>query len=346
MSQTWEFREGDFVETREGYIFDVKGLVHPKNRVVAYVRYVPDPRGNRSRDGMRYRKLYWLKDRREFLRRNAPIYLYVDPVFGMEMQGVPLDRVTRVYLPRLRLRELLRLGRENIDQAERRALDFAMLLSAKSGVSIEHIGISGSILVGLHKPSSDIDLIVYGKKRGQRIYESLKELMEEDPNVRSYGYEELLRLYRFRSRDTDIPFKAFLKIEQGKYFQGTYIDRDFFIRFIPDWNECTEKYGDRVYRPMGYCVVKAEVVDDSESLFTPCSYKVSNVEFLSGVKADPSMIREVYSLRGRFCKQASMGEKIRVSGKLEKVESSDGDVWFRIIVGESKRDFIIPEKLL
>lgn len=346
MSKTWRLREGDFIETREGYIFDVKGLVHPKDRVVAYVRYVPDPRGNRVKGGIRYRKLYKLRDRREFLKRNAPTYLYEDPVFGVEIQEVPLDRVTRIYRPRLKLRELLRLGRENIDPVERRVLDFAQLLSAKSRVSTEYIGISGSILVGLHKPSSDIDLIVYGKKNGLRVYEALKDLMENDSSVKSYGYEELLKLYRFRSRDTDMPFKAFLKVERGKYFQGKYIDRDFFVRFVPEWNELTERYGDRVYRSVGHCVVKAKVVDDSESLFTPCSYRISNVEFLSGVKKDPSIVREVYSLRGRFCKQAYVGDTIRVSGKLEKVESSDGDVWFRIIVGERKEDFIVPENLL
>lgn len=346
MVRMQRLREGDFVETEEGFIFDVKGLVHPQSRVIAYVRYVPDPRGDRVRGGIRYRKLYKLEDRREFLRKNAPMYLYVDPVFGMEMQEVPLHKITRIYRPNLKVKELLRAGMENIDRVERLALDFTRLLSAKSGVSIEHIGISGSVLVGLHGPGSDIDLTVYGKRNGLKVYDALRELMADDPRVEHYGYDELLRLYRFRSEDTAIPFKAFLKVEQDKCFQGTYMGRDFFVRFIPDWDEVSERYGDRIYRSIGYCVVKAEVVDDSESLFTPCSYRVSNVEFLSGVKTDPGRVREVCSFRGRFCKQAHVGETVRVSGKLEKVESLDGDVWFRIVVGERRGDYIIPERLL
>ena len=43
-------REGDLIEIQDNVIFDVKGLVHPPNRVVAFIRYVPDPNGNRQRN--------------------------------------------------------------------------------------------------------------------------------------------------------------------------------------------------------------------------------------------------------------------------------------------------------
>jgi len=35
------YREGDFIESVEGFIFDVKGMIQPSDKVVAYVRYVP-----------------------------------------------------------------------------------------------------------------------------------------------------------------------------------------------------------------------------------------------------------------------------------------------------------------
>ena len=40
-------REGDYVETFDGHIFDVKGLVHPPRKVIAYLKYVPDLFGER-----------------------------------------------------------------------------------------------------------------------------------------------------------------------------------------------------------------------------------------------------------------------------------------------------------
>ncbi len=33
--------EGDFIETKDGIIFDVKGFLHPVDRTVAYIRYLP-----------------------------------------------------------------------------------------------------------------------------------------------------------------------------------------------------------------------------------------------------------------------------------------------------------------
>ena len=65
-------REGDLIESKGNIVFDVKGLVHPPNRVVAFIRYVPDPNGNRERDGKRYSKFYALSKRYDLLKRDYP----------------------------------------------------------------------------------------------------------------------------------------------------------------------------------------------------------------------------------------------------------------------------------
>jgi predicted nucleotidyltransferase len=50
--------EGHYLETRDGLFFAVKGAVHPPTRFVACLRYAPDPiRGDREKDGRRYRRL-------------------------------------------------------------------------------------------------------------------------------------------------------------------------------------------------------------------------------------------------------------------------------------------------
>lgn len=338
------FREGDFLETLEGFIFDVKGFSHPPDKVIAYLRYVPDDFGSRIRLGVKYRKIYRLKDREDFLRENAPVYIFRSPVFNMEVQGVPLDRIKRIYNPQQRVKQLIEQGVK--DSVEREALEFVKLLSVKSGVPVEDMGLSGSLLVDLHNEKSDIDLIVYGGGNSLKVYRALGELMNEQNEVKPYSFKELAELYEFRSQDTSIPFKAFLKVEGGKKMQGKFMGRSFFIRFLHDWSEISEKYGDKTYKPIGFCTIKAEVSNDSESIFTPCRYTVSKVQFLSGVKADPAQVREVYSFRGRFCEQAKTGDTIRASGKLEKVTGLNGESWFRVVVGGSRGDYLIPENLL
>ena len=41
------FREGDLIENNQNIIFDVKGLVHPPSKVIAFPRFIPDISGNR-----------------------------------------------------------------------------------------------------------------------------------------------------------------------------------------------------------------------------------------------------------------------------------------------------------
>jgi len=55
-------REGDFIETSEGLVFDVKGLIHPPNRIIAFLRYFPDKKGERKRNSERYSKVYSLSN--------------------------------------------------------------------------------------------------------------------------------------------------------------------------------------------------------------------------------------------------------------------------------------------
>lgn len=333
-------REGDFVETFDNLIFDVKGLVHPPDRVIAYVRYVQDSGGDRQRGNAVYRKIYSLGERERLLEREYPRYLFYDPIFGERLQGVSIQYVSIYYQPTGKVLELLE--RSELDEVERQAIEFVQCLHDSSRVPFKKLGLSGSMLVGLHTNKSDIDPIVYGRKNCVAVYEALKRLMQKGESpVSQYGSVDLKRLYSFRSRDTQMPFRDFLRIERWKVSQGKFKDRDFFIRFILDWNEVDEKYGYRKYVPMGYARIKAKVQDDSNSIFTPCSYKISETKILEGVKVLP--IEEIVSFRGRFCEQAVEGETVIAQGKAEKVIEKDETQHFRLILGARTSDFMLSK---
>ncbi len=76
-----EAREGDLIEVSEGALFDVKGLVHPPRRVVAFIRYYPNSRGERLKGGVRFSKVYSLSKRYNLLKEKFPQYLVYDSVF-------------------------------------------------------------------------------------------------------------------------------------------------------------------------------------------------------------------------------------------------------------------------
>ncbi len=323
--------EGDFVETIEKLIFDVKGLVHPPDRVIAYVRYVPDTRGDRVKSGVKYRKIYSLAERENFLKTNFPHYLYRDPVYNALLQAVPLDRILKVYKPSERLKELLKT--HELDSVEESALELALSIKEESGIQLESVGVTGSVLVGLHREDSDLDLVVVGEREGRRVYEAMRSLFEKGI-VQRYDLESLWKLYEFRSRDTPMRFKDFVEIEKRKVLQGLLRGRDFYIRLVKKPEEYGEKYGDRVYAPVGYARVKARIVDARDSIFTPCRY---TVEVLEG----DSRVEEMASYRGRFCEVAREGEIVEARGKLEKIIDKKRGIYYRLLLGSSREDYII-----
>ncbi len=330
-------REGDFIETIEGLIFDVKGLIHPLKRIIAFVRYIPDENGERKRKDSRFRKVYALKMRENFLNREYPHYLIVDPVLNVRISEVHIDHVTHHYKPQETVNLLLRKG--EVDDVETDALEFLNLLVEGSGISRKKIGISGSVMVNLHLSTSDIDIIVYGIQNCLKINKALKEFFENKKSFcKAYDLEGLKKLYSFRVKDTAMSFEDFYRHEIRKTSQGKFRGRDFSIRYIKDWDEVKNKFGETRYRSLGQRTIKAKIIDDSEAIFTPCRYLVEDVEFIDGDKV--TILKEVASFRGRFCQQVRSGEFIITRGTLECVKTKNKE-YFRILVGGNAQDYLI-----
>ncbi|MDH5448306.1 MAG: hypothetical protein OEY24_01675 [Candidatus Bathyarchaeota archaeon] len=331
-------REGDLIQTRKKWIFDVKGLVHPPDKIVAFPRFIPDPHGNRKRRGIAYRKIYALSERYELLEERFPRYLVFDLVFDERLCKVPKKDIRNYYNPVNRLQELR--NSHQLDQLEEDALQFAELLHIHSDVPSNKLGISGSLLAQLHTPKSDIDLIVYGEKNCREIYRTLKSVTRNGKSaIKAFTQEGLSLLYNFRSQDTEMPFEDFLVTERRKVLQGKFLQRDFYIRCVKNWNEVEEHYGDVVYRKVGYAKIKAVISDDSEAIFTPCRYSVENVQALE--RKCERTVTEIVSFRGRFCEQARKGETVIAQGKVEEVQRKNGDTFFRLLLGGKPLDFMV-----
>jgi predicted nucleotidyltransferase len=328
-------REGDFVESSDGLLFDVKGLLHPSDRVVAYLRYYPDNRGTRSRNGVRYVKVYDLTKRRLMLEKRWPRYLYYDEMQGRELQGVPKDSILALHMPKQRVAALLHSRRK--DALEESASRLVMALAQESGLSLGCFGVSGSLLVGLHRQDSDLDIIVYGSTAAKRAQRALVTLLEGNQIFHAYGPRDFKRLYLRRDLQAALTFGDFELQERRKLFQGRFLSHDYFIRCVKNWGEITERYGDAQCAPIGEYAVSAEVTGDEESLLTPCRYLIKHVEVLSGDSARAP--REVISFRGRFAEQAICGERVLARGRLERVRSEESE-YYRLVVGEGRRDVL------
>ena len=331
-------REGDILTDLNGIIFDVKGLVHPSGKIIAFPRFIPDSRGNRVHENIRYMKVYSLPERFQFLEQRYPRYIVYDPVFDEKLCEVPSEDIKRYYKPTNRLRELRRI--EKLDALERVALEFMTLLKSYANVPWNTLGISGSLLVKLHTSKSDIDPIVYGSRNCLRVYHALESLMHETKSqVKAYSTRELRELFKFRVRDTRESFKDFVRTESRKVLQGKFKNREYFMRFVKGWSEINAEYGAVYYKNVGYAKIKAIIEDDSEAIFTPCSYGIKNVEILEGACFP---IEEIVSFRGRFCEQARKGEVVIAQGKVEKViDNRQNEESFRLLLGNKPSDYMI-----
>lgn len=341
MSQEHEMkaREGDFIETVDGLIFDVKGLVHPPPAIIAYVRYLPDENGERQRKRTRFTKVYSLQERFEFLRAKFPPYLVYDSVFDETLCEIAIERVRKHYRPIEKVQQLLDESSE--DTLENKAIKLVNSLMTEANLPQGSLGISGSILLELHRANSDIDVIVYGSQNCRKVHSMLRnQLAVRQVSFRSYCLEELKTLFDFRSKDTAVRFEDFVKTEQRKFLQGKFEGTDYFIRFVKDWNEIAESYGDIHYRNLGDARIKATVADGSESIFTPCSYALENVIGVEGCGAGD--VSEIVSFRGRFCEQAKKGESVMAQGKLERVINvKENREHLRLLIGNKPSDFMI-----
>ena len=332
------FREGDMLETNNNIFFDVKGIVHPSTKVIAFIRYVPDANGSRIKDGKHYSKYYALSKRYDLLKTEYPQYLVKDPVFNTLLCEVPKKDIKKHYQPDRGLAKLRK--KVNPDEAETVALRFMEILQENSGVQWSNLGISGSILVNLQEQSSDIDLIVYGTKSSYRVAETMKVMLADKSNpIKAYDLEGLKDLFDFRSKDTNVSFENFVRTDSRKISHGKFMGKDFFIRFIKGRNEISEQYGDIIYKPEGNAKIKATIVNDSEALFTPCTYGLNKVQIIQGINVGP--IEEIVSFRGRFCEQAKNGEKVIANGKVERVQQQGKDDHFRLLLGSKSSDHMI-----
>lgn len=333
--------EGDYIETKESnLIFDIKGLLHPNDRKICFLRFYPDPNGDRIKEGIKYSKIYNLDDRYSLLRAKYPEYLFFSKELDLEVQGVMNQDIKKIYTPREYLQNLKE--KKNPSKLELRSKSLCEFFIDKGGIPQDLIGITGSSMVGLDKKGSDIDIILYGTENSHDFQEKLPTLVGGMSELRKYNISEYKSHFNWRVGGSDISFENFMKSEQRKLHQGKFHGIDYFIRYIKSPNDWKGNYYDYNYTNLGRIRIKALIIDSEDSIFTPCSYKIEPLKVLdkklSSNKIELKDIVEVNSYRARFCEHAREGEMVLVEGKLEKVNYKNSLEYYHILLTDQTID--------
>jgi predicted nucleotidyltransferase len=333
--------EGDYIETKKSNLFfDVKGLLHPNDKKICFLRFFPHPEGNRIKNNVRFKKVYDLDERYSLIRNKYPKYLFYSKQLDLEVQGVKNSDIKKIYNPREYFQNLHK--KENLSNIENFSYSLCELFISQGGIPQDAIGITGSAMVGLSKEDSDIDIIIYGTENSHKLQKKLTSLLEKTNNFRTYNLEEYRSHYNWRVGGSDISFKDFIKTEQRKLHQGIYNGYDYFIRYIKSPKDWKGNYYDFNYTNLGRIKIKALVIDSKDSLFTPCIYKIEPQKILDKKlvlnKFKLEDLSEINSFRARFCEQAKEGEVVFVEGKLERVNYKTKLEYYRILLTDQKKD--------
>jgi predicted nucleotidyltransferase len=299
----------DFFETKDGWIFAVADYYHPRG-IRSLLRYIPHPKGERMVDGKRYRKLDF-EESYQFLRTERPEYV-------QDLHIVPPADVQRLFLPSQGLAKAIDL--------DSRVKTIALVLR-EAGLPLEAMGITGSMLLGLHSPSSDIDLVVYGPW-WWRARDSLARAKEEG-TIQDLDLETWRRIYS--KRNPELGFDEFVLHERRKgnrgMIEGTYFD----LLFARDYSQISQPPSPG--EVLGRSRIRAPVLDAAFAFDSPAVYRLDHPE-----------VTELLCYSHTYAGQAWPGETVEAEGVLEKTPQGR-----RLVVGttrEAKGEWIRSVSLL
>ncbi len=322
-------RPRDFIHTTDDLFFATTTYLHPDDRIISFLRYIPDQDGDRSLNNKKYSKVD-SNQAYEYLRNNFPEYLFDCEITNVEMMGVPSEKVEKILEPIDRLRGIIEADKR--DKLLDKVVKLAEIFHEHTGISYSKMGISGSILPGLYNPDvSDIDFVIYGLKNHREVMKAFENIKKENGILKGIEGEYWNKLYKKRIKDSSLTYEEFRWYENRKHNRGILDGTLFDILQTRDWDEIHGSYSAIRYEPMGIMEIDCTVTDSLAAFDNPAVYKVDNIEIIKGPKVP---ITEVDSYTHTYAGQAREGERITARGKLEKVIGQN--INYRLVVGTTR----------
>lgn len=290
-------RPRDFIETREGLLF---AAISEKT---AFLRYFPSPDGNRIRNHVIYQKVASTQASFDFLEKNYPNYIFNKS--GYRLQFCAAEQIIQIHRPTEKLKVLSKSDSE----IAKKCIKLSDFLDE---VPAENKGITGSILVDLATPDSDIDFVIYDRK----YFDESRFILKDSGEIEKFDRMGWKDYYKKRfPKGGGLDFKTFLWHEKRKFNLGKIDGTLFNLLFVGDNIEIPDG------SPVKKMTIRCGVVDASQVFNVPAVYKV-----------DHELVETVVSFTHTYTGQAMEGEEIEVSGMLEKTDYGG----HRMVVGTTR----------
>ncbi len=296
----------DFIITHDDWLFAVADYCHMEG-VRSILRYVPDPQGKRGTH-KKYRKLDF-DEAFEFMKTSRPEWV-------KDVHIVPWDCVKEILAPNQKLPSVAKQNSK-----------VGAIVKTLESISLDRMGVTGSLLAGLENESSDIDFIVYGKAwfRARDIIARAKKEKTKITDISDEMWRDI-----YKKRKPELSFGEFLVHELRKGNRGMVGDTYFDLLYVRDWGEikpCLQG------QDIGFETIEAVVTNADFAFDSPAIYKIQHPE-----------ISYVLSYTHTYAGQALVGERIEARGMVEVVGKMK-----RLVVGttrEAKGEWIRSLTLL
>ena len=292
----------DFIETAEGLVFAVVDHGLEQGKVLCFLRYVLQAN-------------VWQKiatdAANEFLQQHYPEYLHYSSILDCNLHAVCTDRIVKHHQPKIRLQALLKAT--PADSVEDDLLQLCKLFK-EHGLDFTQLGITGSVLIGVQNPGSDIDLVCYDREVFHQC-RAITELLIQHNKLQ--GLNDLDWQQSYQRRSCALSFEDYVWHEQRKCNKAVINRRKFDLNFI----DCSSDLKPVFYQKMGPVTLQCKVINDYYGFDYPAKYEI-----------DHPQIGFVVSFTATYTGQALCGEMIEISGILE--HSAQGEK--HIVVGSSR----------
>jgi hypothetical protein len=297
-------RPRDFLETGDGLFFAVVSPLLDEGRYLTSLRYV--------REQGRLQKLDTASAAALLLGRHPDWAVHAAPV-DASVHAVPCEAVVRVHQPEERFAALMSSG--ELDPVERAAVSAARVL-VSHGAPERALGVSGSVLIGAQGPTSDVDLVAYGRDAFTAARQALgRAVAASDLDAP----DKLAWHQAWDRRGSALTLDEYVWHERRKGTKAVLHGSRIDLSLVAHQSE--QPPLPRGVRKLHRARLVARVTDIAAAFDHPARYLVAGDE-----------VSEVMSFTPTYAGQALAGEMIEAAGWLEE----DATGVRRLVVGSSR----------
>jgi predicted nucleotidyltransferase len=330
---TFQFRDRDIFHDIDRRVFVTLGYIQPDDKVLSYLKYIPDQNGKWLSGTTRYKRIF-SGGIDSVIEGNLKIpehYIHTDPHFGADVLEVPKSDISNYFNPENRLGEIVSQGAK--DPLEEKIIMLTEALLDGLNLSLSNLGITGSVAWGAHNPEwSDININIYGFKESWYLYNNYNQVADQKSDIRlRLGKDWSSTMNHLKSRVSHLSDDDLLKL----YARRTELILDeYMVTIMPILlpQEAPIRHGSEQYITISKSPIDIEMrIDDCKyGIFHPAIYKGHSKPVDEDIEITRLMMYD-----GSFRGMLREGDLVHIRGTLQKAKfnSKSSEDIYQIMVG-------------